>query len=555
MNSRSDGLLINIIILAMIVTLCVLYNRRRKIFATEFGSAFFAYDKLLSAWGMLAGRGLILGRTLSGYIIRIPEYTHVLLVGGTGSGKGVGVIIPNLLDYRRGSVIVFDTKGDLYSTTSARRKRLGRVIRLSPFGKEGDKWNPLDAIRNDTLLIDRAKALAESLVVRPTAGSLDEHWDNKAAQIIAAVLVFVLIRLPDVERNLNSLQDIVSDPLMLHTVGGKLKAMGGIYGRMGAAVHGLFDKDGYLTKEGAGVESTVLRHTDFLNSESVAASVAESTFSVRELLVPGTTLYLQIPPGQLEAQKNLLRCWVSTLIRELSELGSEEKNEIFFLLDECSALNGLAALEETLTRGRSSGIRMLLVYQSDDQVKTAFRDKSSLIYDNTATQVYLGASSIETAERLSKMLGTWTQPIESYGDNWGVSQSNAKEGGHSMSQGGSSNLAPQSRPLLFPDEILRLSNQLFIAFQSGFPAAVLGRRIRWFEDPAFNPAVPKPKKRWRFKWVDFRPERVPFVLCFLIIGFWILGSMPRREVVLPQYESFGPKQKRGEPWQKSVKDQ
>jgi type IV secretion system protein VirD4 len=543
MNSRSEGLLINIIILATIVTLCVLYNRRRKLFATEFGSAFFAYDKLLGAWGMLAGRGLILGRTLSGYLIRIPEYTHVLLIGRTGSGKGVGLILPNLLDYKRGSVVVLDVKGELYTLTAKRRK--GRIICLSPFreGGGGDTWNPLDSIRNTPLLIDNAKALGQSLVER-TTGSVDPHWDSKAAEVISAVLVFVLLRLPDAERNMNSLCDIVSDPLMLNAVAHKMREMDPIPARMGSQVLALFDKDKLLTKEGAGVISTISRHLDFLNSESVAASVARSTFSVRELLRPGTVLYLQIPEKQLLAQKNLLRCWISTLIRELSELSKEEDNEILFLLDECSALNGLAALEETLTRGRSAGIRMLLAYQSDSQVVTAFHNKPSLIYDNCNTQIYLGACSIESADRISKMLGSWTQQIKSYGDNWNESRSDAREGGRSLSRGGSSNLAPQGRPLMYPDEILRMSDDYLIAFQGGFPAPVFAQKIRWFSDSSFNPAVPKPKKRWRFKWVDFRPERVPFVVCFLIIGFWFLGSMPRREVVPPQNESFEPKQKK-----------
>ena len=61
-------------------------------------------------------------------------------------------------------------------------------------------------------------------------------------------------------------------------------------------------------------------------------------------------------------------------------------------------------------RGRSAGCRLLLAYQSDSQIRTAFKDKPTLLYDNCSTQIYLGAaSSYETAERLSKTLGDWTQ--------------------------------------------------------------------------------------------------------------------------------------------------
>ena len=33
---------------------------------------------------------------------------------------------------------------------------------------------------------------------------------------------------------------------------------------------------------------------------------------------------------------------------------------------------------------------MLLAYQSDSQVQTAFQDKPTLLYDNCTTQIYLG---------------------------------------------------------------------------------------------------------------------------------------------------------------------
>ena len=109
------------------------------------------------------------------------------------------------------------------------------------------------------------------------------------------------------------------------------------------------------------------------------------------------TLYLQILPSVSEAQRGLLRCWVSTLIRVIGSSGSEENNEVLLMLDEASALGSLSALEEALVRGRSAGVRILLAYQSESQVRTAFRDKPTLIYDNCGTQIHMGpASSIRS---------------------------------------------------------------------------------------------------------------------------------------------------------------
>ena len=342
----------------------------------------------------------------------------------------------------------------------------------------------------------------------------DPYWNAKAVQIITAILVLVLLRMTGEERSLNSVQDIASDPMMLAAAADRLREMGGVPERLGNQIKMLFEKGTTLTKEGSGILSTVSRHLSFLDSEMVARAVATSTFDVRSLLQKGVTLYLTIPPEQLEAQKGLLRCCVSTLIRVIGSSGSEENGEVLMLLDEASALGSLAAVEEALVRGRSAGVRMLLAYQSGSQVTAAFKDKPTLIYDNCGTQIHMGpASSYEAAERLSKSLGDWTQFVDSEGANWGRSRNTEGNGGQ-MSWGGSTNRAQQGRALLRPEEILTLGEEYVIAFQRGLPAPILAKRIKWYEDPDFNPSA---KKCWGQGWRKMLRDVCVFLLVFLCV--------------------------------------
>ena len=263
-------------------------------------------------------------------------------------------------------MVVFDTKGDLFAT--AKRFLANGESSDWPRSTVGrDKLNPFDTIpRNHPLLVDHSKAMAESLVVR--GNEPEQHWNDKAVQVISALNVFVLLRLKGKERSINSVMDIASDQAMLAGIADILQKMGGIPGRMGSQIKLLFDKSGTLTKEGSGVLSTVFRHLSFLDSEMVAKSLEESTFDVREAMEAGIPTFLQIPPEMLDARRGLLRWWISTMVR-VAGSGSEEDFEVFFLLDEASALGSLAAVEEALVRGRSAGVRMLLVYQSDSQVR------------------------------------------------------------------------------------------------------------------------------------------------------------------------------------------
>jgi type IV secretion system protein VirD4 len=482
------------------------------------------------------GPGLFLGRTLGGQLIRVQNYCHVLLVGGTGSGKGVGVVIPNALAYRRGSLVVHDPKGDLRATVGERRRRRGdRVIDLAPFDGGADRLNPLDGIPADSpLLVDHARSIAESLVVR--GAETDPHWNDRAAQAITALLVYVLLRLSGPERSLTSVQEIASDPDLMAAAAARLRATGGIPARLGGQLKTLFAPEGGLSKEGASVVGVVGRHLAFLDSGPVAWAVAESTFSVRGLLSPGVVLFVRVPPSQLEAQRGLLRCWFATLFREIGAAGAGGRGEVLCLLDEASALANLGAVEEMLVRGRSAGCRLLLAYQSDSQVRAAFKDKPTLIHDNCDTQLYLGgANGYEQAERLSKMIGDHTLTLESRGENSSYSYSSGHngQGGGQSSRGHSTNHALHGRALLRPEEVLRLGDDFLLAFHRGLPAPILGRRLKWYADPAFNPAAKPPRAATRTQWAALALAALALggvTVRARVYGYGYWQPVPAREV-------------------------
>ena len=111
-----------------------------------------------------------------------------------------------------------------------------------------------------------------------------------------------------------------------------------------------------------------------------------------------------------------------------------------------------------------AGVRLLLAYQSDSQVRSAFKDKPTLIYDNCGTQIHMGgASSYEAAERLSKSLGDYTQVVDSYSETSSYSNSQQSNGGGQTSRGQSMSYTQQGRALLRPEEILTLGEDCVIA--------------------------------------------------------------------------------------------
>jgi type IV secretion system protein VirD4 len=481
------------------IVLLAAFGRKKRMASGAYGTAAFCTETVLRSFGMLGERGLVLGRTVTGKLIRIRDYVHVLLIGGSGSGKGVSLVIPNLLDYVRGGLVVFDPKNELFAIAKKLRKVAGRMIRFAPFNGGEDHFNPCDTIPADSpLLIDSARAMAEALVVRQGTEP-DAHWNDSAVEGITAILVFVLVRLMDDERNLNSVAELASDPDSILEVSVRLKELGGIYERFGNKLRRWFDGDGSPTREGTGVLNTIGRHLSFLDSPTIANALRKSTFRVEELLVPGNVCFASIPGDQLEAQRGLIRCIISTFIRVIGSSGHEEDGEVLFLLDEASALgSGLNAIKEALVRGRSAGVRVLLAYQSVSQVEAAFPQEKTLIQDNVSAQIWLlPPGSYETAERISKMCGDYTQWVAGDGTNegWSYSSNGKGEGSSSRSGGSSVNYSQQPRALLRPEEILCADPDLLIANTRGLPGPVLCERIKYYEDPFFNPEVKKLKHR------------------------------------------------------------
>ncbi|MCE2661136.1 MAG: type IV secretory system conjugative DNA transfer family protein, partial [Rubrivivax sp.] len=105
------------------------------------GAARFASRPELSKSGLLGDDGILLGRVGNDYL-RLPGQQSVLLSAPTRSGKGVGIVVPNLLAWR-GSVVVLDIKGENHELTAGYRARHGqRVFKWAPFASSTSSTSP-----------------------------------------------------------------------------------------------------------------------------------------------------------------------------------------------------------------------------------------------------------------------------------------------------------------------------------------------------------------------------------------------------------------------------
>lgn len=444
------------------------YGRnRRRLDRTSHGTASWAGEgvKHCLRTGLLP-----LGREPGdGRLLFFPQDNiHTSVFAPTGSGKGVGYLIPIALTYP-GSLAIIDVKGECRDIAAKRRSKLGKVYVLDPYGQGGDTFNPLDMVKD----LDDAAALAEALVVRNPQGEVEAHWNDMGQTILTGVIALVAVACRPEERNLNSVREILAGNI--DAAAKKLIELGGLYARYGHLIQGMGEK------EKAGVISTCVRHLSFLDSPRMDAQVKASSCQLESIVnEAGSTLFVVLPPEHLQAKIGWLRLITTCLVRMVARVKS--RNELLLLVDETGQLQGLPALLQAITLMRSYKLKCWLFFQSTEQLKETFGKAAPVVLDNTA-KLFFGVASLDTAKYVSESLGAYTQVLTSYSSNTSRSKNTNEYGlpSHSVSTSDNASHSTHQRLLLTPDEVLQLPRKAVVALLNGLPP-LLVKRIEWFRE-------------------------------------------------------------------------
>jgi type IV secretory pathway TraG/TraD family ATPase VirD4 len=87
---------------------------------------------------------MILGK-FNSQLIEFNQAKFVALAAPTRAGKGVGIVIPNLLHWQS-SVVCLDIKGENFELTSGYRAQFSKIYRFDPFSTQTHAYNPLSYV-------------------------------------------------------------------------------------------------------------------------------------------------------------------------------------------------------------------------------------------------------------------------------------------------------------------------------------------------------------------------------------------------------------------------
>lgn len=432
------------------------------------GSARFAGWEDVSKGKLLRPKGLILGRK-QGQLLRYGGDGHLLTFAPTRSGKGVGCVVPNLLDYP-GSVVVTDIKGENSAIAGAWRQRLGPVYEIAPLGgasRSAATFNPLDFIRTGTLYeVDDARLISEMLVVPEHAQA--NHWEREARTLLTGLLLHICHdREPDA-RNLGTLRDLLmvdaeEFELVLATMAASPQA------NAARISQGFSQKE---PKERSAVISTAQGATELLESPELRAATERSSFTFEELKERVASVFVIIPPEYLETYRPFMRLVIGLATVAMTRCTTRPKNPVLFLLDELPALGYMRPIEQGIGFLAGYGAKLWLFVQDLDQLEKTYPKARSMIA-NCAVRQAFNVQDPDTAKLLSDMLGMATVRMHSKGRSSSLPFTGFGNSFHSGEfEGG--------RHLMTTGEILSMNPKEQLLFVQGIPA-IRARKIRYFD--------------------------------------------------------------------------
>jgi len=424
--------------------------------------------------GLLKKDGLLLGKKGRGSdYYMVDDFQHVLLFAPTGSGKGVGFVIPNLLFWKE-SVIVHDIKLENYELTSGYRAKLGQDVFLwNPADPEGYThcYNPLDWISDKPgQMVDDAQKICSLLIDE------QEFWENEARSLLLGLILY-LHAVPDkptsfgeVVRTLRSDDVVYNLAVVLDTLGGKIHQVA--YMNIAAFLQ-------KADKERSGVVSTTNSKLELWANPLIDTATSSSDFNMQLLKKRKTSIFVGVSPDNLMRLQPLLRVFYQQatdfLTRKIPD--KDEPYGVLIMMDEFPSLGKMEQFKVGIAYFRGYRVKLFLIVQDTEQLKDIYEEAGmNAFLSNSFYRVTYSANNYETANMISQLVGNKTVDQTSHNKPKFLDLNPASR---------TLNVSEASRALLLPQEVIQLPrDEQIILVESSPPFKC--KKIFYYKDNFFK---------------------------------------------------------------------
>ncbi|WP_242108063.1 type IV secretory system conjugative DNA transfer family protein [Luteimonas aquatica] len=464
------------------------------------GEARFATSGDLSKQGLLkpSKNGVVVGK-FKGDLVRLGGQQFVILAAPTRSGKGVGVVIPNLLDYQE-SMVVLDIKQENFDLTSGWRKSIGHEIFLfNPFAEDRrtHRWNPLSYVSSDPAF--RVSDLMSIAAMLYPDGSDDQKfWVSQARNAFMAFTLYLFENWDD------EIQTGFPGAHGAPTLGAIYRLSSGDGTDLKKYLTGLSQRR-FLSSNAKSAFANMLSQADetfasimgtfkeplnpWINPILDAATGADD-FLLTDVRRKKMTIYIGIQPNKLSESRLIINLFFSQLInvntKELPQNNPELKHQCLLLMDEFTSIGKVDIIASAVSYMAGYNVRLLPIIQSMSQLDATYgKDVSRTIITNHALQIIYAPREQQDANDYSEMLGYTTLRKRNR------SRSHGQQGSVTISE------SEERRALMLPQELKAMGFDREVFLYEGIPHPVMCDKIKYYKDKYFTqrllPKVDVPK--------------------------------------------------------------
>lgn len=458
------------------------------------GSARFANERELRKAGLLKEDSpedkhpsIIVGK-LGKVFLYFRGMQFMFLAAPTRSGKGVGIVIPNLLHYRD-SVVVLDVKGENFKMTAGFRAKCGQEVHLfSPDAEDFQTagWNPLTYVRDDPTYRVGDLMSITNILYPPS----DDVWSSTAESLFLGLALYVMDTAKEAGNfNVAFIQQAATGMSFL-----KDEKTFASYVEERKAFEPL-SEDCIKHLRKFAQTSDKLRSSIIISFDKplgafvdpvTARATSCNTFDLRDVRRKRMSIYVKIKPKNIGKYGAFLNLFFEQLmVLNMDELPEENpalKYQCLLLLDEFPAMGRVSIIEKASAYMAGYNMRLLLIFQSKSQVK----DRK--LYDETGAQTLLSNMALQVvyaprddndAKDYSEMIGYMTEKGVSTSKQLGVNLGGKGGSGRSESE------SDQRRAVLLPQEVKDIGQDKEIVSMENMRPALVDK-IFWYLEPVFQ---------------------------------------------------------------------
>lgn len=460
------------------------------------GAARFANTAEIRNAGLLDPKGgldktILVGKK-NGRYLTYGGYQFVILAAPTRSGKGVGIVIPNCLNFSD-SLVVLDIKGENFDITSGFRAKHGQKVYLfAPFDENGvtHRYNPLEYISDDPAQrLSDIDAIGTALYSGGTQN--DKFWSENAKDLFRGLCLFVLER-NDLPKSFGEILRQASGkgkPLKEYIYEELKKAQDEGRPFSNACIDCLNRVLSNSENTLAGIVATFGTPLLIFQNPRVDLATSANDFDLREVRRERMSIYFKVPPNKLKEGSVLVNLFFDQLLnlntRVLPSQDKTLKHQCLVLLDEMTSIGRVAMIAQAVSYMAGYNMRLLTIIQNKSQLEDAYGKAGALtLLSNHALMVmYAPSPTVQSdAQEYSEMLGYETVKSRSRTASMNSSSTSTSD---------------QRRALMLPQEIRELGQtREIVSLENCKP--ILCDKIRYYEDPDFTrranlppPTIPK----------------------------------------------------------------